>query len=428
MKKEVVTSQPLALLAKLAAVGWAIGGLLLIPRPQAADRVVIVLAPGIAEEQVVAEFGSGRAPRLASLFSAGLVAEVEVPGLISGSTFWRRALESAAGSQSRLRGGAEAGPIWRDLGSRSAVLGVPDVLSRGFDAARGSGAAAANSAFVAGSVPVEVSRDDLLAARLPAPFGALADEVRKSATALAPDRWSGWIETGAGNGEQFQVLRADADRYFLSPVYRTALLSTVPPSRVVVSDPFLDAVEASVGAVFVDHLVSVDTTRGVAAERLLGSGDDVRALFYGFTVGASAIRLFGGEELDQATRARVVEVLDQRLAQVSAAAGRRGLVVVIGGPEIDRRTSGRAWCLVSSGAAVRPERVRLDLPGLARLLRYLVGVPVDVKDRERLPAWLLARYPHRAVVTAQPVREESPARKIPWTPDSIESLLAVPGA
>ncbi len=424
MENKAFTGQPLALLTKLAASAGALAGLLLMQAPPAADRVVVVLVPGVTQDMVTAAMAEGRAPHLASLVASGLAVEVDTKGPVSGLTFWRRTFASAGQKRSPLGVGGEEAPIWSDLGGRTAAVGVPDVLFPGFEGRRGEVAGgAAERGFVASSAAIFVAGDDLRAARLPRPFALLADKVGLAAAPLAPWQWSDWIETGEGGAERFQVLRAATDGYFLSPIYRTAGLPTIPPGQVVVSDPFLSTPEPAARAAFVEHLVAVDKTRGLAVERLLKSSGTPGALFYAFTVGSSVNRLFGGEGADSSTNARVIEVLDQRLGLVSAAAGERGLLVVVGGPGLDRETSTQAWCLVSSGEGERLDRVRMDVPGLARVLHYLLGVPLDAKDHEAIPSSLLARYPHRTSTAAGTVVGENMSHATPWSADLLESLL-----
>ncbi|MBI5505686.1 MAG: hypothetical protein HY899_12875 [Deltaproteobacteria bacterium] len=400
----------------------------MIDHPRGAERVVVVLVPGISEDRVVAAMEEGRAPHLASLVSTGLVAEVDISGTISGLTFWTRALAGAEPAQNRLAIGGAQPPIWSALGARAAVVGVPDGLFPDPAGRGGPATAGADSAFVGSNAMTPVEGDELRAARLPAQFAVAGEKLKLIASTLAPGRWSDWIELGEGGAERFQVLRYDSDRYLLSPLYRAVRLETIPPSQVVLSDPFVAAVEPYLRTAVVEHLVSVDETRGLAIERLLQSSADLRAFFYAFTVGESATRVFGGEVDDSSMHARVVEVLDRRLERLSAAAGDGGVLLLVGGPGLSRQKSGAAWCLVSSGEGARLERSRVDVGGLVRLLRYLLGVPLSVKDREGVPPALLARYPHRASVVADTPRDVDRVDTFPWGVDSLESLLQAPGS
>lgn len=429
MQNKVVTRQSLALLAKLSAVGGAIAGVLLIPPPQVVDRAVVVMVPGVSEEQIVSAMAAGRAPHLAAFAASGLVAEVDTRGAISGQTFWRRALAGAAPASADDGVGGAAEPIWSWFGERTAVLGVPPALFPEVEERREPGAADAASAFAGSSAPVPLDGRDLRAARLPAPFEALGERARLAAADMTPGRWSDWIDAGEGSSERFQVLSGDDEHYFLSPLYRTATQTTSPPSRVVVADPFLVPVEPALRSAFVEHLVSVDETRCVAAERLLRSRTDLRSLFYGFTVAVSARRLFDKDAPpDSSTYARVISVMDQQLARVSEAAGERGLLLVVGGPGLDRQRSTRAWLLLSTGTGEPLERLHLDVPGMVRLIRYSLGVSFGATDREGIPASVLARYPRRVPVATKSGAQASPQPPSPWSADALETLLRVPGS
>ena len=433
MQNKPVTRQPLALLAKLAAVALAIFGMRLVRYPEAAELVVVVVAPGIALERVDNAVALQRAPKLASLLATGLIAEVPSAGQISGITFWRRVLASATPSPSQVGIGAEERPIWSALTGPSTAAGVPDILFPGLETAGGAGGAPAGSAFVGSSAPVAVTGADLRAAHLPAPFDALADRIKAAAGSVEAGKWSDWIDAGEGGAQRLQVFCASGDRCLLSPIYRTrapedAAAETDAADPVITTDPFLAAMEPDVRPAFVEHLVAIDDTRCAAVERKLATSRELRTAFYTFTVAATARQLFGKEAPDSSTDARVISVLDQRLARLATAAGERGLIVVIGGPGVGRETAGAAWLAVSSGQGTALGRVSMDAAGLASVLRYLLGVPLQSSERASLPAALSARYPHRAGTVADSGGAARPSRVLPWNVDSLETLLHVPGS
>lgn len=420
MQNNVVTGRPLALLAKLAAAALAIGGTLLMRSPQAADLVVVVLAPGVALERVESAVALQRAPKIASLLATGLTAQVSATGPLSGLSFWRRVL---ATSPSVVGAGAKERPLWSSLGDPTLAVGVPDVLFPESGDSPGAGGAAVVSGFVGTSTAVPVTGADLKAAHLPAPYDGLSDTIRSAANSLEPGRWSAWIEAGEDRSQRLQILCASGDRCFLSPIYRTQTTDGNASAPVILSDPFVTPVDPDVRAAFVEHLVSIDDTRCTAVERHLASGRDLRSVFYAFTAAAASRKLAGGESPDSSTDARVLAVLDERLARLSSAAGERGVIVVIGGPGLGREPAGAAWMLVSSGQGSSLGRATLDVPKLAGVLRYLLGAALRTEDRAELPAALTARYPHRSGIVRDTGGSTPPPRVSAWNADAIESLL-----
>lgn len=411
------------------AVGLVV--LALLPRGIARhERVLVIALDGVRLDEIEVGVRNGSMPYFAGLLESGLLRPLDARGL-DGSSYWRTVFAGAPGDPRAAAGDPR---FWDVLAVDNALVlvHVPDTRPEDYPGAIVLPGADAAGGFVGDNVGTLANYQRLSRADLDWPYAAAAARVAESMEALEPGDGSEWIEVvqpgGDGRMGRFRLHRLDENVVYLSPVYRTHEPTTtvIDGAEYVADDPSWATTSSRMADYYFRHVDELAGGRGAAAATLAGREWRLMVYFDSTLVSvryaASEIgRRDGDIALESAYKA-----LDERTAEIVAAAGPATAMVVVGA-YAERRAPGdevqselpEGFFLLTPGAG-RDDGPAEPVASVEATLRYLAGLPPSPFRNEPIRA-VRARFwrPSMPHLTIAPTVRRA---EIPFTVEAFEEL------
>jgi hypothetical protein len=407
-----------------------------------AARMVVISIEGVRLETVLRGVAQGDLPLLAALIEGGVYGVFSSDGAVRSTLEDLITVTPRFPSRDTRRSRFLWDPVSSDGAERIVVGFGPGPAVRSATVLQLPGPNPETGFLGPNTGRIENLRE-LEQVPVPWPYSEAGPSLAARAAQLDLGESSDWIEIQVPYKESsrsgvFRLRRLDDDVAWLSPIFTRTVGGKAEDFSelgdiVYVPDSATWAVKSSrLEDYFYDHVRDVTASRLDAATILAGS-PNWSLLVYVDDLLASVTYAYGDEA--DASAGRIVdqgyEVVDQRLADLLAAAG-EVVVVVIGFPGATDSSSPETsenWYLV---AGDHGQSIRVDTSSaeLAATLRYLVGAQGDGVFSAADPVHaIVARYWRRSQ-SRSTVAVSLPAPEVPLTVESLKNLgaLAPPDA
>lgn len=295
--------------------------------------------------------------------------------------------------------------------------------------------------FIGSNLGVVMNRKLIERGAAPWPYSLVTSPLEDATEALGASDRTAWIEvSGPGAADREGIARVyalDEDTVYLSPVYTRYVREADDESEpYVADDPSTLRVSSRAREYLPRHVSELASARFAAAAAVARSVpwelfvyvDRQLALAEAMEeevrVGTGEIHDPGrGDRAPSSDLAQVYAEVDSRLSQLAAAAGPRGVVLVVGIDASSRTMSTVGWFGVVARSA-SAEWLRTSVDDLAATIRYLLGLP-HAETTCPIPE-VAAAYPTRrrrvGMVSAQRSRAV-----VPLTSAALRELSSASG-